>query len=227
MTSHISKRKTGFQLPPDVSYAKQRLPDAWAYVFRHRVLGELGRILLQELDDGRCHISCEVVGDPSDPMTTQRTAIFKPLGLELTRQMEAAFGATPEEAGPVDPPRRPPETKEVIESKIIPCERCRAVLAMLIFAPKATDPSASTIWRGALRRPRSIREGRTPLPAVRLPQDGPCFVAGARSFRAEGRNCDDHILSLTTPLMRKHLNPFGRYYFDLNRMRRLPAENLR
>jgi hypothetical protein len=77
--------------------------------FRHRVLGELGRILLQELHDGRCHISCEVVGDPSDPMTTQRTAIFKPLGLELTRQMETAFGTTPEEAGPADPPPPPPE----------------------------------------------------------------------------------------------------------------------
>src|SRR5271166_6204946 len=66
MTSHISKSESGFQLPPDVSYEKQRLSDAWAYVFRHRVLGELGRILLQELDDGRCHISCEVFGDPSD-----------------------------------------------------------------------------------------------------------------------------------------------------------------
>ena len=104
------------------------------------MLGELGRILLQDLDDGRCHISCEVVGDPSDPMTTQRTAIFKPLGLELTRQMETAFGSTPEEAEPVDPPRRPPEAKEVIESKIIPCERCGALVAMLIFAPNATDP---------------------------------------------------------------------------------------
>jgi len=31
-------------------------------------------------------------------------------------------------------------------------------------------------------------------------------------LRAEGKNCDDHILSLTTPLMRKHLNPFARYY---------------
>jgi len=140
MTSHISKRKTGFRLPPDVSYEKQRLSYAWAYVFRHRVLGELGRILLQELDDGRCHISCEAVGDPSDPMTTQRTAIFKPLGLELSRQMEAAFATTPEDTRPVDPPRRPPEAKEVIESKIIPCERCDAVVAMLIFAPKATDP---------------------------------------------------------------------------------------
>ena len=119
------KSKTGFQLPPDVSFEKQRLSNAWAYVFRHRVLGELGRILLQELDDGRCHISCEVVGDPSDPMTTQRAAIFKPLGFELTRQMEAAMGKTPERAGSVDLPPRPPETKEVIESKLIPCERWR------------------------------------------------------------------------------------------------------
>src|SRR5271165_3229667 len=70
------KGKTGFQLPRDVSYEKQRLSDAWTYVLRHGVR----RILLQELDDGRCHISCEVVGDPSDPMTTQRTAIFKPFG---------------------------------------------------------------------------------------------------------------------------------------------------
>jgi hypothetical protein len=28
----------------------------------------------------------------------------------------------------------------VIENKIIPCERCGSVVAMLIFAPEATDP---------------------------------------------------------------------------------------
>jgi hypothetical protein len=67
MASHISQRKTGFRFRPDLSYVKERLADAWAYVFRHRVPGELGRILLQELDDGRCHISYEVVGDPCDP----------------------------------------------------------------------------------------------------------------------------------------------------------------
>ena len=108
-------------------------------MFRHRLLGEIGRILLQELDDGRCDISCEVVGDPSDPVTTQRAAIFEPLGLELTRKMEAAMGRTPEDAGSVALPSRPPEPKELIESKLIPCERCGAVVAMLIFAPNATD----------------------------------------------------------------------------------------
>jgi hypothetical protein len=39
----------------------------------------------------------------------------------------------------VDLPPRPPEAKEVIESKLIPCERCGTVVAMLIFAPNATD----------------------------------------------------------------------------------------
>jgi hypothetical protein len=138
MAPHPSKDKRAFQLPAGVSFEKQRLCGAWAYVFRHRTLGELGRILLQALDDRRCHLSYEVVGDPADPMTAQRLAIFKPLGLELARRMEMALGAA-ESAGEVEPPPRPSQAQEVIESKLIPCERCRAVVAMLIFAPLATD----------------------------------------------------------------------------------------
>ena len=38
-------------------------------------------------------------------------------------------------------------------------------------------------------------------------------------LRAEGHAIDDATLALTTPLMHKHLNPFGRYQFDLARMR--------
>ena len=98
----------------------------------------VGNVNGESAADGRCHISCEMVGDPSDRMTTQREAIFKPLGLELTRQMEAVMCRTPEDAGSVDIPPRPPEIKEMIESKLIPCERCGTVAAMLIFAPNAT-----------------------------------------------------------------------------------------
>ena len=50
------------------------------------------------------------------------------------------MGATPEGAGRVEPPPRPPQAREVIESKLIVCERCGAVVAMLIFAPAAADP---------------------------------------------------------------------------------------
>jgi TnpA family transposase len=40
-----------------------------------------------------------------------------------------------------------------------------------------------------------------------------------KQLRAEGHEIDDSILSQTTPLIRKHVNPFGKYYFDLTRMR--------
>jgi hypothetical protein len=38
-------------------------------------------------------------------------------------------------------------------------------------------------------------------------------------LRAEGHQFDDETVSHATPLMRKHINPLGRYYFDLSRMR--------
>ncbi|MBD3183401.1 putative toxin-antitoxin system toxin component, PIN family, partial [Candidatus Poribacteria bacterium] len=59
-------------------------------------MGELGRIVLQGRPDGRTHVTCEVVGDADDPMTEKRAAIFKPLGIELTRQLDMATGGTGE-----------------------------------------------------------------------------------------------------------------------------------
>ena len=41
--------------------------------------------------------------------------------------------------------------------------------------------------------------------------------------RAEGQQIEDETLSHVTPLLRKHINPFGRYYFDLNRMQQTRA----
>ena len=73
-----------FSLPPGVFFTKRRMAYGWAYVFRHRTLGELGRILLQDRPDGRCQLFCEVVGDPADPLTAARAAIFQPLALALS-----------------------------------------------------------------------------------------------------------------------------------------------
>jgi hypothetical protein len=129
----------GFKLPPDVSVRKQELSYGWAFVFRHRVLGELGRIVLQDTEDGRTHLSYELVGDPGDPATAERGAIFKPLAMQVAQQMEAATGPATN-AGPADlSPSRPPEPKELVEGKLIPCQRCGGMVAMLIFAPGATD----------------------------------------------------------------------------------------
>lgn len=136
--ANIPGGQSSFRLPPDVSFSKQPLSHGWAYVFRHRLLGELGRIVLQETGDGRTHLAFEVAGDPADPVTAERAAIFQPLGMELARQMEAATGPTSDPL-PVNLPPRPPEPKELVESRLIPCERCGTMVAMLIFAPQATN----------------------------------------------------------------------------------------
>ena len=128
----------GFQLPPDVSFSKERLSYGWAYVFRHKTLGYLGRIVLQDRADGQTHVVSEVAGDPDDPMTQQRAAIFKPLSTVLTRQLDIATGGSGDDRQD-DPPARPPEPQQVVESKHIQCERCNAIVALLIFADQVTD----------------------------------------------------------------------------------------
>lgn len=128
------------RLPPEISFDKRPLPEGgWAYDFRHRHLGALGRILLQDLPGGSgTHVSCEVAGDPADPRTAERRAIFEPLGLEITRQMGQATGSY---AGtlPGTPPAAPSEPTERVEGKLTQCPRCGGFVAMLVFAPGATD----------------------------------------------------------------------------------------
>lgn len=127
-----------FQLPPDVSFSKERLSYGWAYVFRHNTLGYLGRIVLQGRPDGQTHVTSEVAGDPEDPMTARRAAIFAPLSETLTRQLDIATGGTGH-GRHADPPARLPEPQHIVASKHIQCERCDAIVALLIFADNATD----------------------------------------------------------------------------------------
>src|SRR2546427_13029621 len=83
------KRQGGFHLPPAVSMQKEQLPAGWAYVFRHTVLGLLGRLVLQSLPSGHCQVSCEVAGDPADPRTARRRKVLEPVTTELVRRLEA------------------------------------------------------------------------------------------------------------------------------------------
>lgn len=128
------------RLPPEITFDKRPLPGGgWSYNFRHRTLGALGRILLQDLAGGRgTHVSCEVAGDPADPRTAECRAIFEPLGLEISRQMGQATGPYAGQQSPA-PPMRPVEPTEVVESKLMQCRTCDAFVAMLVFAPGATD----------------------------------------------------------------------------------------
>lgn len=128
----------GFRLPPGVSSSKEPLPNGTAYAFRHLELGLLGHLILQDMAGANCHISLELAGDSDDPMTEKRAAIFKPLGMELANRLEQQLG----NAGTVQgftPPSPPPLSHEMVESKMMQCERCDARVALLIFADHATD----------------------------------------------------------------------------------------
>lgn len=81
-----------FSLPSDISVQRQPLDNGMIYQFRHQTLGELGRIVLQDGSDGRCHIFSEVAGDPNAPMTETRAQIFEPLSQQLCAALEAAVG---------------------------------------------------------------------------------------------------------------------------------------
>jgi hypothetical protein len=127
-----------FSLPPDISCRKQQLSACQAYVFRHRTLGELGRIVLRGLPNGHCHISSEVAGDPDDPMTERRKEIFVPLSKQVTDILETVLGRG--EAGSHVVPASPKSPQEAVECKYLSCERCGAAAALLIFAYDAMDP---------------------------------------------------------------------------------------
>ena len=111
------------RLPPEITFEKRPLTrGGWSYDFRHRTLGALGRILLQDPPGGRgTHLSCEVAGDRADPRTVERHTIFEPLGLEIARQMEGVSGPYTDPR-PIVPPPRPmePTAWRVLRSRLKP-----------------------------------------------------------------------------------------------------------
>lgn len=94
--------------------------------------------MVQGLSSGHCQVSCEVAGDPADPLTARRRAVLEPLTTALVRRLEAQTGTvlgTPSGT----PPPRPAAPGRIVESKLMQCARCDAGVALLIFADDATD----------------------------------------------------------------------------------------
>lgn len=134
-----------FSLPPEVSVRKERHGDAWAHVFRHSRLGDLGRVVLRGRSDGRTDFAAEIAGDPRDPMRPEREAVFGSLVRDLAATFQRAVAAGGSTAAPPagPPPLRPPQAaappQRRIASKLFGCERCGAAVALLVFADDATD----------------------------------------------------------------------------------------
>jgi hypothetical protein len=132
-----------FPLGPDVSYDKRTLTDgSVAYVFRHRELGDLGRVIVQARGETSCQCTAEVCGDPSDPMTEKRREIFAPLGTALLQRFKDAYAQRGIPATLDPPPPSPPPDRSSIESRIIVCEQCNAPVALPSGAERGRPPSA-------------------------------------------------------------------------------------
>ena len=126
-----------FSLPPEITVKKCQLDGHWVYGFRHDTLGELGMIILQNLPNGHCNVASEVSGEPDDPMTEIRLNIFQPISEQITAVMEATLGEG-DQALLKAAPASPQGPGEIVESKLMPCDRCGEPAAMLIFAYDAT-----------------------------------------------------------------------------------------
>lgn len=125
-----------FSLPPEITVSKKKLPQGWTFVFRHKEMGELGRLRVQGVG-GETRISSEVVGDPADPMTERRRAILEPLTRKISREMDRLTGGSGRTIPPVTPPEDP---GQIVASKFMQCNHCDAFVAMLIFADDASSP---------------------------------------------------------------------------------------
>ncbi len=128
-----------FSLPPEITLKKQQLEGKWVCNFHHNKLGQLGRIVMQGLPNGHTYLSCEIAGEPNDPMTQTRKEIFEPLARQMSDTMESILGKGSAEG--ITIPEMPKAPQEIVESELIPCERCKEPVAMLIFAVGATETS--------------------------------------------------------------------------------------
>jgi hypothetical protein len=71
-------------------------------------------------------------------MIDHRLVVFEPVAKDLVRRLEMYSGRIEAVLGTA-PPVTPPDIGELVESKLIQCEGCDAGVALLIFAPSATD----------------------------------------------------------------------------------------
>jgi hypothetical protein len=125
-----------FRLPANISMHKEILPDGTAYVFRHREMGVLGRIRIQARATGGSHLVCETAGDPGDPTTARRAALFEPLGRSIAALLPTDTAAL---ARGDPPPPAPFDPGQWVRSERICCLECGEAVAFVTYAADATD----------------------------------------------------------------------------------------
>jgi hypothetical protein len=127
----------GLKLPPNVSFHRARLPDGIAYVFRHTELGELGRLCVTGTASGETCVVTEIAGDEREVMFDQRRDMLEPLSTQIIEALESIRG--PSNTPPPPLVARPAVPGGTIPVEEVRCDRCGALVALLVFAEGATD----------------------------------------------------------------------------------------
>jgi hypothetical protein len=195
----IERARTLFPaaFPPEITATKHLFDNgAFEHVFHHRILGEIGRIRVEQRG-GRPHTTGLVAGDTDDPLHAERDAVFKPL-------MDALTGA---------------DGGRSYQGKHMPCARCGAIAASLIFIdsidPRDFEECARLMYPDYSSRPAptwiigaSLGDGPEPERAADIVKVWPQREV-ARRLRPDEFNpiCDQFVVDHCHPMTRPAASP--------------------
>ena len=80
--------QTSFKLPPDVSFRKEQSGLIISFVFSHKKLGPLGRIVVKPEGTNQTRINYELMEPKGFSSTQERLEIFLPIAKELMERIE-------------------------------------------------------------------------------------------------------------------------------------------
>lgn len=120
-----------------MSFHRAPLPDGIAYVFHHAELGELGRLCVTGTASGETCVVTEIAGDERETLFAQRRAMLEPLSHDIVAALESVGG--PSNTPPPPLSARPTVSAGSIPVEEVRCNRCGALVALLVFTEGATD----------------------------------------------------------------------------------------
>jgi hypothetical protein len=119
----------------DIQSEQKNYPDGKIeYIFRHEDVGEIGTCMIVPTPLGQSQINFHVSGDDSDPMAERRKELLQPIVNAMEEKMNIQYGTAKSESMK---PYEMQSTTSVVESKMFPCNKCKAPTALFIFGEKS------------------------------------------------------------------------------------------
>jgi hypothetical protein len=136
-----------FALPPEVTASREHRGGATIYTFTHASLGQLGRVIVQQVAPHQTQFSAEVSGDPADPMTEERKRLFNP----IAEAIAAALDHLPPVGSPA-PLQPTPADETVVASRLFQCPACAASVALQLFADGRPLEDAARLMHATIQK---------------------------------------------------------------------------